>query len=150
MAEAIFDRGVVTRVAGNKAYVEIPMDESCEKCGAKILCAPGNDGEQGLPALNPLGAKVGQNVLVTESGELLLKLTMMQYGLPLIGFLLGLFAFNFWGMTLFGMPAEMFSFIGGLFGLGLGGLVSWKWAYKAGRKSNNYFTISKIYNGEQV
>ncbi len=103
-----------------------------------------------MPARNPLGAEVGQNVLVTESGELLLKLTMIQYGLPLIGFLIGIFGFNFWGVTLFGMPAELFSFVGGLLGLVLGGLVSWKWAYNAGKRANMYFTISKIYNGETV
>lgn len=150
MAEEIFDHGKVTRVQGEMAFVEIPPNEYCEHCGAKIICASDERGERGLLVRNPLGAKVGQEVLVTQSHNVMLRLSLMQYGLPLLGFLLGIFSLYWIPLSVAPIPIEVVYFCAGLVGLGIGGWISWNWAKKAGNKANMYFEISKIYNGKRA
>ncbi|HKJ68061.1 MAG TPA: SoxR reducing system RseC family protein [bacterium] len=148
MADAVFDRGVVTQLQGEMAFVQLPGDESCEHCGARVICAPTDQGETGLLVRNPLGAKEGQEVLVTESGDLLLKLSLMQYGVPLFGFLFGVFSIYLANISVPVVPDEVLYFIAGLAGTAIGGWVAWRWAKAAGNKANMYFEISKIYNGD--
>jgi len=150
MAEEIFDHGKVTRVQGEMAFVQLPRTESCERCGAKILCAPDNRGDRGLLVRNPLGATVGQEVLITQSHDLLLQLSLMQYGLPLLGFLLGIFSLYWLPLSVTPIPKEVVYFLAGLAGMGICGRISWNWAKKAGKQANMYFEISKVYNGERA
>ncbi|MCF7803371.1 MAG: SoxR reducing system RseC family protein [Candidatus Marinimicrobia bacterium] len=145
MSEAVLDKGVVKRIEGERAFVEIADSDACEDCGARILCAPNQSGERGIMAKNTAHAKVGQQVLVTETDDLLLKLSLMQYGLPLLGFLLGIFVLYSFNISLPGIPAEVVWFLGGLAGLGFSGVLSWRWARGAAQTSKHYFEISKIY-----
>jgi len=151
MSEEILDEGIVKRIEGDKAFVVLMENDACEDCGARLLCAPNEKGERGVLAKNMAGATVGQKVLVTESRDLLLKLSLMQYGLPLVGFLLGIFMLYSMGITIAGIADEVVYFLGGLVGLALASAVSWKWAAIASQNEDNYFEISKIYsNGSKT
>ena len=146
MSEGIIDEGIVQRIEGDKAFVTLMENDACEDCGARIMCAPGEEGERGVLARNQIGAVIGQKVQVTESRDLLLKLSLMQYGLPLLGFLLGIFALYFSKITVAGIADEVVYFVGGLVGLTLMSAVSWKWAALASQDEDNYFEITKIYS----
>ena len=150
MSEVVFDHGIVKKIRNGTAFVAISENESCEHCGAKILCSPQGGKERGVYARNPHGACVGQHVEVSESEDLLLLLSVIQYGLPLLGFLLGIFVLYFSGVSLPGIAPEVIYFLGGLGGLGFASLLSWKWADNLARKSDFYFEISKIYNRESA
>ncbi|MBS1272585.1 MAG: hypothetical protein MAGBODY4_01732 [Candidatus Marinimicrobia bacterium] len=151
MSEEILDEGIVKRIEGDKAFVTLMENDTCEDCGAKILCAPNEKGERGVLAKNEAGATTGQKVIVTESRDLLLKLSLMQYGLPLLGFLLGIFALYFSDISVAGIADEVVYFVGGLVGLALTSALSWKWAALASQNEDNYFEISKIYsNGSKT
>lgn len=150
MSEAVFEHGIVKQVRNGTAFVAISENESCEHCGAKILCSPQEGKERGVYARNPQGACVGQHVEVSESEDLLLTLSVIQYGLPLLGFLLGIFVLYFIGASVPGIAPEIIYFFGGLVGLGFASLLSWKWADNLARKSDFYFEISKIYNKDSA
>jgi len=148
MEDAIVDEGVVKRVEKGMAFVSLLENETCEHCNAKILCAPDSSGERGVLARNSAGASVGQRVMVTESKDLLLRLSLMQYGLPLLGFLLGIISLYFLNISVPGIAVEVLYFFGGLAGLGIGGLISRVWATRISQDSSMYFEIAKIYNGD--
>ncbi len=150
MSEAVFDHGIVRTVKNGTAFVAISENESCEHCGAKILCSPQGGKERGIHARNPYNACVGQHVEVSESEDLLLQLSVIQYGLPLFGFLAGVFALYLTHISLPGVAEELLYFLGGITGLGIASLFSWKWADYLARKSGFYFEITKIYNGESA
>ncbi len=136
------------RLQGDMAFVQVPRDASCEHCGARVICAPNNHGETGLLVRNTVGAREGQEVLVTESGDLLLKLSLMQYGVPLFGFLFGVFSIYLANISVPIVPEELLYFSGGLAGVAAGGWIAWRWAKAAGNNAKMYFEISKIYNGD--
>ena len=145
---AIVDQGIVRRLDGDQAFVSMLENPACDDCGAKIICAPDSSGERGVMARNSSGAKVGQRVMVTESKELLLRISLMQYGLPLLGFLLGVFAVYFLDLSVIGIPVELLYFVGGLAGLGILSIFAHHWAKRISGDESMYFEIVKIYNGD--
>jgi len=146
MGDTVFDRGVVTRLEDGKAFVSIRENEACENCGAKLICAPNAKGDRGILARNPLHASPGQAVQVTESRDILLRLSLLQYGLPLVGFLLGIFLLYSFAVQIQGIPQELLLFIGGLAGLGLSSVLAWKLVGNLAQGQTMYFEISKILN----
>jgi len=144
MNEDSIDQGVVTRLENGRAFVSIDEQSACKHCGAKILCAPGQSGERGLMAKNTVDAKVGDYVTVAESGQLLLKISAMQFGLPLLGFLVGIFLLYFTGFNVLSIPPEVWMFLGGLAGLGITSLIARQWANRLAETANDSFIISNI------
>ena len=148
MTAAILDRGIVKKVVGEVAFVEVMDIKSCEHCGARVICAPDSRDTKGLYARNNLGAAVGDEVVITDVHQLLLRLSFMQFGLPLLGFLLGIFAAYGAGVSIPNVADEIVLFISGLVGLALGGFISWKWAVRASKRQHMFFEISKINKGD--
>ena len=137
MTISIFDHGIVKKIKGDMAFVEIGDGRNCEQCGARMICAPDS-------RHNPLNAKVGQKVVVTESHGLILKLLTIQYGLPLLGFIIGVIATYLLDLSIPGVAAELVSFLSGMVGLAVSSVVSWKWAKRASVKQHIFYEISKI------
>lgn len=150
MSESLFERGIVSRKNNGTVFVAIPENESCEHCGAKIICAPDSGKERGIYASNPVNAEIGQHVEVVESQDLMLKMSVIQYGLPLLGFLGGVFLLYFTNLSIPGIASELSLFLGGLGGLGIASFVSRSWAGKIANGEEPYFKISKIYNGDKI
>lgn len=142
MAGAIIDQGRVIAVVGDEVLVTIETGEACERCGARILCSPGGDKNRNLKAKNQIGAAVGDRVTVEESGNLLLKLSALQYGLPLTGFLTGVFTVY----LLAPRVGELLIFGCGLLGLALTGLISWRLVKYMAERSRNFFLATRIVN----
>ena len=74
-------------VAGVMAVVDVPVKSACEGCTAGI-CKPQDKCMQ-IEAFNQAGAAVGQRVRVAVSASSYMKNSMIVYGLPAIGLVLG-------------------------------------------------------------
>ena len=68
----------------------------------------------------------------------------IQYGIPFIGFLLGIFIFYFLNLNIAGIPSELIYFIGGMIGLGLSAMISRKAAQNMAESNRSFFAITKI------
>lgn len=123
MSDQISDIGIVSNINGSFATVIIETEDSCATCGIKFLCSPGSDKQKTITLKNTINAKMGDRVTVSEASNVLLKLSVLQYGLPLIGFLFGVIIASQANIRL--QPVELYQFFSGLLGLGLAGLISY-------------------------
>jgi sigma-E factor negative regulatory protein RseC len=69
------------------AVVDVPVKSACEGCTAGI-CKP-QDKFMEIEAFNQAGAAVGQRVRVAVSASSYMKNSMIVYGLPAVGLVLG-------------------------------------------------------------
>lgn len=131
---------MVVSLEGDLARIQIEPGTACESCGARLICAPGRGQSQYLTALNRAGARVGERVVVEESGNLLLKLSLLQYGLPLAGFLGGLFVFQL-------SPAranDLLLFVAGIVGLTLAGLLARLILRRMSRQPGSFLYVARV------
>ncbi len=142
MAESVIDQGHVIDLVGDQARVEIATGEACAACGARVLCSPGANNSNTLTAFNEIGAKMGDQVEVRERGNLLLKLSLLQYGLPLLGFVLGMFGIY----LIIGQDNELILFIAGCLGLGIGALFAWLGIRYLARQPQHFLVVTRIIN----
>jgi positive regulator of sigma E activity len=136
--------GEVTAVDGDLAWVEIIPQPVCEHCSAKLFCVVNPSGKHTLKVHNSLQARVGQQVVVSEKSNFLFRLSVLQYGFPFSGFLAGILLFNVLGITLPSIPNEVFLFLGGLLGLGLGALLGHHQIVRLTKKGEVFFYITEI------
>lgn len=139
-----FETGIVTDIQGEEALVQLNLQEACETCGARLLCVPDNSGKRILRVANPIHARVGSRVAISEQSGFLLKLSVLQYGIPFIGFLSGIFLLYFTGVTVAALPPELIMFSGGLVGLFLGAVISRRLAGKIAGSGETFFEIARI------
>ena len=142
MSDQVSDTGIVTNIDGNYATITIDTDDSCKTCGIRFLCSPGSDKDKIITLENTIDAKVGDRVAISEASNILLKLSFLQYGLPLIGFLLGIIIATQLNIKL--QPIELFQFICGLLGLGAAGIISYLIIKGMAKKPGKFFKIDKI------
>lgn len=136
--------GTVTRVNGSKASVRVEQTDGCDRCGVKIWCHPERDELTTISVHNNLNAQVGQKVLISEKSTYLLKISVLQYGIPLIGFVAGIVVVYAAGLTIKILPDELSMFMGGVIGVLLAGIFSYFWAKRIARKGEHYCEIREI------
>lgn len=87
----IEERGIIIAISGAEtATIKAKRSEVCEGCGTKDLCHdPEDDESTRLEALNPIGAKVGDEVGFTVGTATVIKAGILIYLFPLIGFIIG-------------------------------------------------------------
>lgn len=136
--------GIVSELKDGRAVVDLNFNEACESCGAKIICVPDQKGKRRLQVENKLNAKIGNQVTIAEKSNFMLKISFLQYGLPLIGFMAAILLFSRFNIKPAGIPAELILFLAGLLGLFLSALVARKIINKIARKDTSFFKISEI------
>ena len=139
-----FETGIITGIKGNDALIKLSLQPACESCGAKLLCVPDSNGNRILRAENPLHAKIGNRVAIAERGGFILKLSLLQYGIPFIGFLVGIFLIYVLRINFDHIPFELTMFISGLIGLFMSTLLSRKLAVKIAGSGETFFEITRI------
>ncbi len=140
MPESIIDQGRVTALDGDQAQVEILIGDACTTCGARILCKPGSNDMNTLTAYNQVQAQIGDRVEVRESGNLLLKLSFLQYAVPLLGFTAGIFI----PYLIIGGQNELLLFLLGCLGCGLGACITWLGMRSLAGNPQHFLTITSI------
>ena len=84
--------GIVIRVDGDTAWVTTTKTSACEGCAAKSSCTVlGGGKEMEVEAVNNVGARVGQKVILYFQTSPLLKATFLLYVLPILFLILGAF-----------------------------------------------------------
>ena len=139
-----FETGTVVGIEGNTAIVELSMQPACDTCGAKMVCTPDQDGRKSMKVTNKLGAGIGSKVTIGESANFLLKMSALQYGLPFLGFMVGILVLYAADFQLANIPQELLFFIGGLLGLGGSAVFSRHISQRLAGSNESFFTITKI------
>lgn len=121
-------------VEGAFALVEYTRASACGGCQSASGCGTGAlsqlfsaTSNTPLKVLNPLHAKVGDEVLLTLDESVLLKHAFMAYGLPLVGLFVGAVALKAGASSLLSVSETALDWIavaGGALGLGLGWLTT--------------------------
>lgn len=142
MSDQISDIGIISNINSSFATVIIETEDSCKTCGIRFLCSPGSDKQKTITLENTIGVKVGDRVTVSEASNILLKLSLLQYGLPLIGFLLGIIIATI--LNIQWHPVELYQFICGLLGLGVAGLISYSIIKQMAKTPEKLFRIDRV------
>jgi positive regulator of sigma E activity len=138
------EKGFVRELDGNYAVVELSIQEACEHCGARVLCIPNGSGKHRIRVLNDKGAREGQWVEIGESESFLLKVSAIQYGIPFLGFLTGIFLVYGIAKPVSALPIEVEMFIAGLAGLFLGGYIGHYLLKQIAQRRQTVFSILRI------
>lgn len=101
--------GEVTAIRGDSLEITFCRPSDCEKCNA---C---HGGQQVTTILVPGQARLGDSAVVEMPTGTVVQASILAYGLPLAGLLMGAAA----GAVLFPASADGAGGIGGLIGLGL-------------------------------
>ena len=124
-----FETGVVKNLEGEYAIITLQESDACEHCHAQVICKPSQGDQRQVKLKNNIQAQIGDQVLLESSDKEHIKLTFMQYGIPLLGFFLGLLLSNkYVAQFPFALSREIGSFLSGLIGMGLGSLLTYFWS----------------------
>ncbi|MCF7885976.1 MAG: SoxR reducing system RseC family protein [Candidatus Marinimicrobia bacterium] len=141
-AEDGYEIGKVKKVMGQFAEVEIEKIVGCEHCNVKTICGVKRSGKCKIRLLNVLNAEPGDRVLLKESDIKQIKLVTIEYGLPLLGFLIGLtISFSLIKDFPFSVSSELGSFIIGILTLLGSGYFANRWSK---RKLSENFSILEM------
>jgi len=84
------EEGIVTQTKNDTALIRTRRTTACEGCSERHAChSMGNIKEIEIEVANPVGAGVGDTVLVTFKTSQLLVLSFMLYVFPIIAMLIG-------------------------------------------------------------
>ncbi len=109
--------GIVQKIEGEYAIVEIKRQDMCGDCHAcdavhvSRACT--------LKCINNVHSKVGDSVEISLDNKTFLKATIIMYGLPLAGLIGGLLVGYIIGNFATYMDAEILMILGATLGMGL-------------------------------
>jgi len=84
------ERGIVTRIDGNTAWVTTNRSSACEGCSSRGAChASENSKEMEVRALNTAGAGVGDRVVISFQAAAFLKASFLLYVFPVLAMIAG-------------------------------------------------------------
>jgi len=140
----IDETGVVIDASETRAWVRLEPGGDCSACASSSACRREADasGRRVVEAINPLGVRTGQRVVLHMEGTGIVKASLLMYALPLLLLLLGAFL----GKTLGGgeNPSDTRA---ALFGLGFmvaGFLGIRLWGQRAAGQEEFYPRITRI------
>jgi sigma-E factor negative regulatory protein RseC len=139
----IEETGTVKSTDGNMAVVAVARKSACEGCSSG-LCKPDAQTME-IEALNPAGAVVGQKVRVTIKSALYMKGSMIVYGIPAIGLVVGaVIGKEFLSGFFQGTDPDILSAICGFTAFGISLAVVRIWSGIAGKKIESKPVIEEI------
>jgi sigma-E factor negative regulatory protein RseC len=84
------EHGIVIRTDSREAWVKTVKSGSCEGCTARGACHSLSDsGEVEVNAINEVGAKVGDRIVLNFETSSLLKATFLLYVFPILLLIIG-------------------------------------------------------------
>jgi len=85
------EQGIVIKLTGASALIKTRQSSACEGCASKKSCSSGQGAadEAFIEADNPIGAKVGDNVVFAIGTGSVLKAGALLYLVPILSFILG-------------------------------------------------------------
>jgi len=104
------ENGVVIKAERNLAWVIMTKGEQCAGCTA---CKSFGEGRFEIVALNPFGARPGDNVEVEINPKQVVKYSAIVFLVPVIALIVGYFVGSSW-LGVLGISAEAAGIIGSL------------------------------------
>lgn len=140
-----YEEGIVIKEEGEWVVIELPHQDSCHSCGAKMLCRPNESGQRVLRMPNTLHAKVGDKVLIEQIGKNQFLLTLMQFGLPMLFFLLAVILGDYLlPENLAKIPKDILLIITGLGAIILSGVFIYLWSKWQAKRGFSVFRLVKV------
>ncbi len=137
-------QGQVVRVEGEMAYIAVERQEACGgKCEACGGCA-GQENVSIVEVKNDLGVEKGDCVMLEAPEGKLLKYSLLLYTVPLIAFILGLVISIYVFSRMNIESYEIYSFLIGLFCVGLAIIVIKIFDENAFISSSNVIRLERI------
>lgn len=137
---------LVTSIDGDYAEVRTEEKSACGSCGARDNCATATVAEamEKPPmlrrALNPIGAKPGEKVVVGIEESALNNVSMFFYAVPIAGLILFALLGQFIAQWT-GIDGEPLSALGGLLGLVLGFFLLQRFVARVGDDQRYQVTV---------
>ena len=97
----MIEEAFVESAQKDRATVRLSRPKSCKTCK---VCAGPSKNEPFLLAENAIGAKSGDRVKVEIDDSLIAKTTFMFYGVPFLGFIIGVLTGHFFFAKVFNIP----------------------------------------------
>ena len=94
MEEGLCRTGKVIALQGEIAVVHFVRSDACGHCNA---CFHLGSNEADIELVNTAGAKVGDIVSIELKGRSMVRASLITYGLPLVGLLIGVLIGTQWG-----------------------------------------------------
>jgi len=137
--------GRVINVSTGYVWVELEPGPACHECGAKIICRPNSSGKRQLRVANTLNATIGDRVLIDFYGERQFGLSLLQYGLPLVCFLVGVLLSSLWiTAPVAGIPADLIHFGMGLAMLAVAGGIIFIISRRLSRRAFSVYYLKSV------
>ena len=95
--------GVVTEIQSDMALVKTARSAACEGCASKGSCMSKSSGEMIIRAVNQVGARVGDQVVISVATSAFLKVTFLLYVFPILGLMAGAMIGHYAIAPLFGL-----------------------------------------------
>ena len=84
------EEGVVIKVGDRTAWVKTTRSSACNHCASRESCHTGEQGkEMEVEVTNPVGAKIGDRIVLYFETASLLKAAFLLYVFPVLGMLTG-------------------------------------------------------------
>ncbi len=84
------EEGIVIQVSPPTARIKTTRSGACESCASRGSCSTiGNGKEMEVEALNPVGAQVGDRVVINFESSALLKISFLLYVFPILCMIAG-------------------------------------------------------------
>jgi sigma-E factor negative regulatory protein RseC len=137
----IEETGTVVSQDGDWAIVEPDKTSSCGSCSVRSGCGTASlsrffgQRSHSFQAQNPINAKPGDRVVMGLDESLLIKGSVLVYLLPIAGMIAAAILMSAWA-GLNGLNQELWSFIGLILGLLLGGFLARYWSRRGGNQLN--------------
>ncbi len=112
------ETGLIQSADGQVVTILFTTVDACDTCGLKVVCAPGKQTDRLLTLPHAGEFEAGQKVRIEEHSNLELHLALIQFGLPMLAFLIGLFIGYILPLQDF-LPRELSAFLLACVGLGL-------------------------------
>ena len=146
----IQEEGMVKEVRGKKALVITDRKEQCAQCMAKGFCETLGGGKEMLTeALNPVGAKAEDIVLIGIPSGTVTKASMVVYMIPAIGLVGGAALGNYFG-KLYSLDLDLSTLIGCLAGVGISMILVRLLSNVFGKRPSFQLEIIKIINPDDL
>jgi sigma-E factor negative regulatory protein RseC len=84
------EEGIIIKIDADTAWVKTKKSKSCEGCGSRGACSiMGGGDEMEVEAVNAVGGKIGDRVVLNFDTTPLLKATFLIYVFPILCMLAG-------------------------------------------------------------
>ncbi|MCK4813442.1 MAG: SoxR reducing system RseC family protein [Candidatus Marinimicrobia bacterium] len=132
--------GLVIDKKDGKMSIRIEQDQTaCEACAARVFCSKSSCEDANMILADRPDIHIGDHVQIEESKNILIKTSLVAYGIPLLFFVTGALLGQFLPETR--IPSELLQFACGCIGLLIGGFLGRWIALRISKRIENYIGI---------